>query len=97
MQEPFKLGDICIVISASAHYAHLVGREVTIRSALTQHLTTNRMVKSGYSIDLDEPTKAPLGWFAPHHCLRKKEPPRDDFSVVRWSECVWQPAIGALS
>jgi hypothetical protein len=32
-----------------------------------------------------------LLFVAEPHELKKKRPPRDDFQIVRWADCPWQP------
>ncbi len=81
----FQVGDVAVIIGGM--YPEYIGREVTILSPLQPDpVSPGHMA---YKIDLTMPNIYAV-WAWPE-LLRKKYPPREDWKLVSWDKCLWQP------
>lgn len=89
--ETFAIGEVAVMHSL-IYLPELNGLECEIIDGLHTHPAKPRPwnpsgKKYGYRVRTADGKTAIVD---PRN-LRKKRPPRDDFKVVRWDECPWQP------
>lgn len=95
--EKFKVGDE-VIIWMPGHRIHLTEAVVTGGYALRTYRNADGSISRityGYRLEVSRLGESPNhdGWGATHKELRKKPPPRDDLTLVKWSECPWQPKM----
>lgn len=84
--DPLSVGDVGVIIRALYHPEH-IGRECVVVMPLGWYKSRQDGIEIfSYKVEVDGNK-----FLVRPENIRKKRPPREDLTIVRWNECPWKP------